>query len=93
LGGAAVLLRAQAYFGWPDNGPVSGWGEILALIGVALLYVTICAYVAGICWLVFARFVFSWREAKMIVCFGPTTPFDRWLLKTIVPGGPEGSGG
>jgi hypothetical protein len=93
FGGVAILLRAQAYFGWPNNRPVSGWGEILALIGVMLVYIAICTYVAGICWLIFARYVFSWREATMVVGYGPTTRFDRWLLKTIVPGGREGSEG
>jgi hypothetical protein len=91
LGGVAVLLRAKAYFGWPANRPVSGWGEVLAIFGVTLLYIVVCTYAASICWLIFARFVFSWREATMVLCYGPTTRFDRWLLKTIVPGGPHDS--
>jgi hypothetical protein len=92
LGGLVVLLRAKAYFGWGSNRPVSSWGEVLALIGVTVLYIVVCTYLAAICWLILARFVFSWRAASMVVCYGPTTRFDRWLLRTIVPGEPVSSG-
>lgn len=93
FGAAAVMIYSRVHLGWPSNRPISSWGEMLVTIAVPLLLIVVATYVAGICWLVFARFVFSWQEASMIVCHGPTTRFDRWLLNAIVPGGPAGSDG
>jgi hypothetical protein len=89
-GTVLVLIRAMPFLGF-DNRPISSWREWVVLLTVPLLLILVATYVAGIFWLILARFVFSWREASMVVCYGPTTSFDRWLLKTIVPGGPLGS--
>lgn len=85
FGVTALLILFGRNFGWPGDRPVASWKQVVFPVAVPLLLLVVAIYVADICWLIFARLVFSWQEASMVVHAGPATRFDRWLLKTIIP--------
>jgi hypothetical protein len=88
-GAVAILIPMEHRFGAHR---VSGWGELVTAVGAPVIILCIAVYLGDIVWLILARFVFSYREASMVVRFGPTSRFDRWLLDTIVPRDDSGAG-
>jgi len=83
--GAVFFLRdVPNYFGYNMQRELTGWGVVgVGLIGISVMSVLV--YVAGILWLLLAKFFFSRDEVSKINYYGPTSPIERWLFNKFFP--------
>ena len=83
FGFVPVFDVLPARLGVVDTKGFIGLLQGLWLLGAALLVFVVCVYLGAIAWLLFARLFFSKVEVFRIVCAGPTTRFDRWLVEFL----------
>lgn len=83
--GAIYLFRdLPPRLGFDIDQALSGL-EAAGAVLLSMLIMVFLLYLGATLWLLFARLVFSKREVTTVVCYGVTSPLERWLVNKIFP--------
>jgi hypothetical protein len=88
VGGIAFTGIGLANYALPSLGidmeaKILGW-EIVGFLFIASALLVFVAYLSFVAWLLISRSFLSSNAIWRVVRMGPSTKFDRWLVKAVV---------